>query len=867
MDFLQAQQWLAKQVHLGGDTHIQVCLDLASRLQNLGITQKEWLAPELLKQWGVKRYLKRKDRPLEDIKADFRQALVKKVATIIARREGEAPQPRISEPSSSSAPPPAAKRCANDEFPSEDSAKTRRVEDTPKNEASSSSSTLLPVGSSGVFPPTASEAATSRADRGASQNEPPAKKQKNERRVVLHRCMREEVNGKAGKIIGKVNNRLRVQLDDGDEVRALPSQVIDTPEGQSTSLLLQDAFDDNPMENPSAKDEAHGTNSSFSKLDQLIELTECETWLQTEPAAQALGSRLPEALRVTTILKSLTPTEKELKSAASFLSRRFSKVSHVQMQESFTKDFLERYRIWRKGGMFVRSSATSAFPEISLADAVVPLQARSIANMWWLLDLRNASQIVRKLRTSHPKAMSEKDWKTLIARLTCLLKRTTRKQVRSIPRLKDENLQAQTWLKAAEVFKNNPKLAKRANGEESKEMDHDWHNAIHYDLSKHVVHQILRLQQHCASLDMRLERSTDEMPSPAQAGNDQAALPTSPGNIDDASESNVLPLADEDQAKASTTAKQTTSVREFVKRYLEHPCIVPFDSVYEKWPKLLRHLACLELGNVDYCQLPLSDEHVLEHIGTNHDQRSRTCETEEDLIVEAKACLRKFLSNVRYYCANQRLVPGLHLLERHHRFIKGDTLVDQLVDFFASDAIPENARTSWLRLHPYRLATLSVYFHVLVTPNENKGSQWHAYIKPAEEYIPADQISSMPVLASQCQPSHVRPSDADEPICEECVTEQPGQAVATPPVVCELCHKFFMGRDSLKRHTEKEHGNWHEYRKRAFWMAQKTGLLPLLAWVKRSILQTIAFFQCFSVPGSFNDWTERTHRDYSAFIK
>ena len=199
--------------------------------------------------------------------------------------------------------------------------------------------------------------------------------------------------------------------------------------------------------------------------------------------------------------------------------------------------------------------------------------------------------------------------------------------------------------------------------------------------------------------------------------------------------------------------------------------------------------------------------------------------------------------------------------------MKGDTLVDQLVDFFASDAIPENARTSWHRLHPYRLATLSVYFHVLVTPNEMKGSQWHAYIKPAQEYIPADQIPSMPVLASHCHPSHVRPIDADEPVCEECVTERPGQAVATPPVVCELCHKFFMGRDSLKRHAEKEHGNWHEYRKRIFWVAQKTGLLPLAAWVKRSMLQTIAFFQCFAVPGSFNDWTEKTHREYSPFIR
>ena len=186
-----------------------------------------------------------------------------------------------------------------------------------------------------------------------------------------------------------------------------------------------------------------------------------------------------------------------------------------------------------------------------------------------------------------------------------------------------------------------------------------------------------RLQQHCASLDIRSETLTNELPSIAQTGTDQPDLSPNPGNIDAASESNVLPLADEVQAKASTAAMQTTSGREFVKRCLEHPCIVPFDSVCERWPKLLRHLACLELGNIDYCQLPLSDEHVLEHIRTNHDQRPRTCETEEELLVEAKACLRKFFSNVRYYCANQRLVPRLHLLERHHRFLKADDLVER----------------------------------------------------------------------------------------------------------------------------------------------------------------------------------------------
>ena len=45
-------------------------------------------------------------------------------------------------------------------------------------------------------------------------------------------------------------------------------------------------------------------------------------------------------------------------------------------------------------------------------------------------------------------------------------------------------------------------------------------------------------------------------------------------------------------------------------------------------------------------------------------------------------------------------------------------------------------------------------------------------------------------------------------------------------------------------------------------MAEQAGLRPLLPWVKRSMLQSHAFFQRYSVPGSCNDWTRKTHEQY-----
>ena len=82
-------------------------------------------------------------------------------------------------------------------------------------------------------------------------------------------------------------------------------------------------------------------------------------------------------------------------------------------------------------------------------------------------------------------------------------------------------------------------------------------------------------------------------------------------------------------------------------------------------------------------------------------------------------------------------------------------------------------------------------------------------------------------------------------------------AVATPPVLCWLCGAGFLSQEAFYRHTRETHGDYAEYRKHLFWLAQKLGFLPLLPWQKRHMLANLSFFQCFSIPGTgAMEWSE-----------
>ncbi len=61
-----------------------------------------------------------------------------------------------------------------------------------------------------------------------------------------------------------------------------------------------------------------------------------------------------------------------------------------------------------------------------------------------------------------------------------------------------------------------------------------------------------------------------------------------------------------------------------------------------------------------------------------------------------------------------------------------------------------------------------------------------------------------------------------------------------------------MHNGALFKHCSGAHGDYAEYRKQLFWRAQKDGFKPLLAWVKRHMLESATFHLTYSVPGSFS---------------
>ena len=113
-------------------------------------------------------------------------------------------------------------------------------------------------------------------------------------------------------------------------------------------------------------------------------------------------------------------------------------------------------------------------------------------------------------------------------------------------------------------------------------------------------------------------------------------------------------------------------------------------------------------------------------------------------------------------------------------------------------------------------------------------------------------------LATQCLPQHYDDSGA----LQLGVLEAPGQAIASAPVVCELCHVGLSDWNALAHHCKQKHFSLAEARKVVFHKAGKMGVAPLLPWVKRQRLMGFAFFRRFSVPCSLNDWTHRTLAEY-----
>ena len=275
----------------------------------------------------------------------------------------------------------------------------------------------------------------------------------------------------------------------------------------------------------------------------------------------------------------------------------------------------------------------------------------------------------------------------------------------------------------------------------------------------------------------------------------------------------------------------------------------------------LRHLSLIDLGGVSYRQLPLSNATLCALIRRHAEGRSHGYETQYDFIQEAKRRLREYANCSDDVYASLRFLGLALIKEMEDVNTKTSLWIDTFIELMDANKLG----SCWQGWHPNRLAAAATYLHLFVAKPQETMSRRHARIRAKAIYMPACDIHSLQALASHSLPLHVCESGAASPRVEDGAAspraedgsndalaprvavvqtlEASQQAIASPPVVCELCHKGFIGRDTLAAHCNQAHGNWAEYRKRLFFMAWQAGLRPLLPWVKRSMLHSHAFFR------------------------
>ena len=160
-----------------------------------------------------------------------------------------------------------------------------------------------------------------------------------------------------------------------------------------------------------------------------------------------------------------------------------------------------------------------------------------------------------------------------------------------------------------------------------------------------------------------------------------------------------------------------------------------------------------------------------------------------------------------------------------------------------------------------QFAALSVYYAKFLTQATTRTKHWlnRRYSCGLRQYVSGHDIEPNETqqghLASQCLPNHYDCSGDSQPAG----LEQSGQAIASAPVVCELCHKGFSGFDTFTSHVVRVHKGWAEYRKRVFYKAREAGLQPLLPWLKRQMAQSFQFFRNLCSPGTHIEWMSKTH--------
>ena len=229
------------------------------------------------------------------------------------------------------------------------------------------------------------------------------------------------------------------------------------------------------------------------------------------------------------------------------------------------------------------------------------------------------------------------------------------------------------------------------------------------------------------------------------------------------------------------------------------------DRTYEDLPHdhntLLQHLATHRANEELQCQL-LSEMHeeavqrlvAYWRVDDNHFANARFLDLKEAVGEDGGRKESKVVSEVAAETSLRKMVKDLN-----------DAFEKQGIDMTI--------------FKPNQFAALSVYYAQFLTQVTTRTKHWlnRRYCCGLRQYVPGNEIEPkeewdvssrqyVPVsqqehLASQCLPKHYDDSGVAQSAC----LEQSGQAIASAPIVCELCHKGFSGFDIFTQHCRRVH--------------------------------------------------------------
>ena len=259
--------------------------------------------------------------------------------------------------------------------------------------------------------------------------------------------------------------------------------------------------------------------------------------------------------------------------------------------------------------------------------------------------------------------------------------------------------------------------------------------------------------------------------------------------------------------------------------------------------RFLRQLALVELPHMSYEQLPHDDLHVVQILDEQRRMQKKTAGSTPGI----EAILKNYFEDHKDGALNLQWVQA----QMKDKQVDISQAVDSVMAVFKKFLTFFNLdRTGWLGCQQAAIALCAHKFaeRFKTLPL----THWATRIRVLPSFVPAKEVYALDTLAMEEIPLHVREQ------AEIDITESKHQATLHAPVVCQLCHVGLSSVHALFRRVSQKHCNWAEYRKRILFMAQKRGLVPLLPWAKRQMLQNFSTFEQFSIPGSgTNDFSEK----------